>query len=108
MADEDRFDPMFPARPPRRPCAAQRLAGSLGHGSLKVPFARCGDQIARHVSAVASARMGPFHCLDCGEPLMLREPIHKRRHFVHRPDSLCTGETALHRYGKELWRARGH
>ncbi|NML06807.1 hypothetical protein [Sphingomonas sp. G-3-2-10] len=69
---------------------------------LKVPFARCGDKVARHVSAVTSVRQGPFHCLDCGEPLTLRQPIDKRRHFAHRPDSLCTGETALHRYAKEL------
>jgi len=69
---------------------------------LKVPFARCGDKVARHVSAVTSVRQGPFHCLDCGETLTLRQPIDKRRHFAHRPDSLCTGETALHRYAKEL------
>lgn len=74
----------------------------IGQGLLKVPFARCGDGVARHVSAVTSLRQGPFHCLDCGEPLTLRQPIDKRRHFAHRPDSLCTGETALHRYAKEL------
>src|SRR3546814_17245838 len=69
---------------------------------LKVPFARCGDGVARHVSAVTSPRQGPFHCLGCGDVLTLRQPVNKRRHFAHRPDSLCTGETALHRYVKEL------
>src|SRR3546814_17789853 len=28
--------------------------------------------------------------------------LFRSRHFAHRPDSLCTGETALHRYVKEL------
>ena len=101
MSDLDRFDPTYVARP-RRPCAAGRMAQPVGHGLLKVPFARCGDGRARHVSAVTSLRQGPFHCLDCGEVLTLRQPVNKRRHFAHRPDSLCTGETALHLYAKEL------
>lgn len=74
----------------------------VGQGLLKVPFARCSDGIARHVSAVSDIRQGPFRCLDCNEALTLRQPIKKRRHFAHRPDSKCTGETALHRYAKEL------
>lgn len=102
MSDLDRFDPIVLTPPPRRPCAAGRMAQPVGQGLLKVPFARCGDGVARHVSAVTGVRQGPFHCLDCGEVLTLRQPINKRRHFAHRPDSLCTGETALHRYAKEL------
>ncbi len=50
--------------------------------------------------------MGPFTCLDCEEPLTLRRPRNKRAHFAHRPDSLCAGETALHRYAKELLETR--
>ncbi|WP_256587781.1 competence protein CoiA family protein, partial [Pseudomonas sp. FW306-02-F08-AA] len=49
----------------------------------------------------------PFHCLDCGEQLSLRLSRAKRAHFAHRPDSLCTGETALHRYAKELLAREG-
>lgn len=101
MSDLDRFDPMLLTRP-RRPCAAGRMAQPVGQGLLKVPFARCSDGLARHVSAVTGLAQGPFHCLDCSEVLTLRQPINKRRHFAHRPDSLCTGETALHRYAKEL------
>lgn len=86
-----------------RPCAAARFgARAPGHGYLKVPFARCGDGGARHVTAVSALSIGPFTCLDCGESLTLRRPRDKRRHFAHRPDSLCAGETALHRYAKEL------
>jgi hypothetical protein len=102
LSDLDRFDPILLARPPRRPCAAGLIAQPMGQGLLKVPFARCGDGLARHVSAVTGLRQGPFHCLDCGESLTLRQPVNKRRHFAHRPDSLCAGETALHRYAKEL------
>lgn len=93
------------ARTQRRPCAAERLMQQAGSGVLRVPFARCGDGVARHVSTVADVRQGPFHCLDCGEALSLRQPISRRRHFAHRPDTLCTGETALHRYAKELLEA---
>lgn len=78
------------------------MAQPVDQTLLKVPFARCDDGIARHVSAVTGLTQGPFHCLDCGEVLTLRQPINKRRHFAHRPDSLCAGETALHRYAKEL------
>lgn len=102
MSDLDRLTTILPGRPLRQPCAAGRLAQPAGQGLLKVPFARCVDGVARHVSAVTSLRQGPFHCLDCGEVLTLRQPVNKRRHFAHRPDSLCTGETALHRYAKEL------
>lgn len=97
----DRFDPIY-FRPPRRPCSAGRVAPPAIAGDLKVPFARCRDGIARHVSAISGLDQGPFHCLGCEEELTLRRPVNKRKHFAHRPDSLCTGETALHRYAKEL------
>lgn len=100
MSDMGRFDPI--ARPPRRPCDAGRFAARSGAGDLKVPFARCGDGVARHVSLVTGLAQGPFHCLGCEEQLTLRLPVNKRRHFAHRPDSQCTGETVLHRYAKEL------
>lgn len=82
----------------QRPCRAERETPT----GLKVPFARCGDGVARHVAAVPDREMGPFHCLDCGEALSLRRPAKRRAHFTHRPDSDCIGETSLHRYAKEL------
>ena len=92
---------------PLRPCTAGRLAAqATGHGYLKVPFARCADGIARHVTAIPALYVGPFHCLDCEERLTLRRPRDRRAHFAHRPDSLCAGETALHRYAKELLEQR--
>lgn len=87
----------------RRPCAADRFAAqSSANGYLKVPFARCADGVARHVTAVTGLPGGPFTCLDCQERLTLRRPANKRAHFAHLSDSLCTGETALHLYAKEL------
>lgn len=32
----------------------------------------------------------------------MREPAKARRHFAHRSDSRCSGETALHQYAKEV------
>lgn len=88
------------------PCStsvANRLGvRASGYGYLKVPFARCADGVARHVEVVVSPMAGPFRCLHCEELLTLRRPRGKRAHFAHRPDSLCAGETALHRYAKEL------
>jgi hypothetical protein len=72
------------------------------NGYLKVPFARCADGIARHVTSVSKQTIGPFTCLDCEMPLTLRQPSNRRAHFAHRPDAHCAGETALHRYAKEL------
>jgi hypothetical protein len=46
--------------------------------------------------------MAPFVCLGCCEPLILRASRRARKHFAHRSDSRCSGETALHRYAKEL------
>lgn len=45
---------------------------------------------------------GPFHCLECDEALLYRQSRRARTHFAHRPDSKCTGETALHLYAKAL------
>jgi uncharacterized protein (DUF2384 family) len=92
---------------PLRPCTAGRFAAKApGLGYLKVPFARCADGIARHVTAIPALYAGPFRCLDCEERLTLRRPRDKRAHFAHRPDSLCAGETALHRYAKDLLEQR--
>lgn len=72
------------------------------HSGLKVPFARCNDGVTRHVDRIAGRSMAPFICVGCGERLILRESRRARNHFAHRPDSRCSGETALHRYAKEL------
>jgi hypothetical protein len=85
---------------PKRPCSTGLNVGV--RGGLRVPFARCGDGVARHIDRIAQPDAGPFHCLDCDEKLSLRRIRGKRTHFAHRPDSQCTGETALHRFAKEL------
>ena len=46
--------------------------------------------------------MGPFHCLECNEALLYRQSRRACTHFAHRPDTKCTGETALHLYAKAL------
>ena len=90
------------------PCTPIRLddlaTGAPVGLNLRVPFARCADGTARHVTMVSRAEHGPFTCLDCGESLALREPQKARRHFAHKPGSICGGvETVLHRYAKELF-----
>ena len=86
---------------PKRPCPStwQAVADRSG---LKVPFARCGDGVTRHVQRIAGRSAGPFTCLGCDEELILREPRRARNHFAHRSDTRCSGETVLHRYAKEL------
>ena len=69
---------------------------------LLVPFATCGDGEIRHVMQIERTARGPFTCLGCGERLSLRRPTGRRSHFAHRPDSRCSGETALHLYAKIL------
>ena len=90
------------------PCTPIRLddlsTGAPVGLNLRVPFARCADGTARHVTMVSRAEHGPFTCLGCGESLALREPQKARRHFAHKPGSICGGvETVLHRYAKELF-----
>lgn len=67
-----------------------------------MPAARCGDGVTRHVDRVPDRTFGPFHCLECEEALLYRQSRRARTHFAHRPDSKCTGETALHLYAKAL------
>ena len=35
-------------------------------------------------------------CIECGEPLVLRCGEKKRRHFAHRAETSCSGETYVH------------
>lgn len=65
-----------------------------------MPAAKCGDGVTRHIDRVPDRTFGPFHCLECGEALNYRQSRRARTHFAHRPDSKCTGETALHLYAK--------
>jgi len=51
---------------------------------------------------VPDGTLGPFHCLECNEALLYRQSRRARTHFAHRPDTKCTGETALHLYAKAL------
>lgn len=67
-----------------------------------MPAARCGDGVTRHVDRVPDRTFGPFRCLECDEALLYRQSRRARTHFAHRPDSKCTGETALHLYAKAL------
>lgn len=67
-----------------------------------MPAARCGDGVTRHVDRVPDRTFGPFRCLECEEVLLYRQSRRARTHFAHRPDSKCTGETALHLYAKAL------
>ena len=58
--------------------------------------------MTRHVDRVPDGTLGPFHCLECNEALLYRQSRRARTHFAHRPDTKCTGETALHLYAKAL------
>lgn len=58
--------------------------------------------MTRHVDRVPDGTLGPFHCLECNEALLYRQSRRARTHFAHRPDTKCTGETALHLYAKVL------
>lgn len=93
---DQHFAPETPAPPPR-PCVPKP-----DPSGLRVPFAACGDGVVRHVEQITSPRQGPFICLGCEERLTLRLPKVNRRHFAHRSDSRCSGETALHLYAKLL------
>lgn len=88
----------------KQPCVSNYGRGD--RNSLKVPYARCADGVARHISEVSGRHEGPFRCLDCKEQLSFRQYKNKRTHFAHRPDSRCSGETALHVYAKELLRRK--
>ena len=55
------------------------------------------------VRATASIREdGPFSCISCGDPLILRKGDVRCHHFAHRPNSICSGESYQHKLGKIL------
>lgn len=64
---------------------------------LRVEYALGPGGVTRPEAAVKGGR---YTCPCCGEDLILREGSKVRKHFSHRGDSACTGESVLHAVGK--------
>ncbi|MEE3483081.1 MAG: competence protein CoiA family protein [Bacteroidales bacterium] len=41
-----------------------------------------------------------YHCITCGEPLLPRLGDERARHFYHKKDTVCDGESYLHKLAK--------
>ena len=68
---------------------------------LKLPFAVRGEALV-HISEVTSGRQPDCLCPECGEQLIARKGPKLAHHFAHRSGTDCSGETALHKFGKLL------
>ncbi len=44
-----------------------------------------------------------FHCVACGERMIARLGTEVSHHFAHKPNSLCSGETYLHKLAKKVF-----
>ncbi|MBO4308029.1 MAG: hypothetical protein J5848_06950 [Bacteroidales bacterium] len=45
-----------------------------------------------------------YSCIECGEPLIIKNGSKKRKHFAHRCNSNCDGESYIHKIWK--WRLK--
>ncbi|MCR4659496.1 MAG: competence protein CoiA [Bacteroidales bacterium] len=43
-----------------------------------------------------------YRCIECGEPLIIKEGSKKRKHFAHKNNSNCNGESYIHK----IWKKR--
>lgn len=43
-----------------------------------------------------------YRCIECGEPLIIKEGSKKRKHFAHKSNSNCDGESYVHK----IWKKR--
>ena len=43
-----------------------------------------------------------YRCIECGEPLIIKEGSKKRKHFAHKSNSNCDGESYIHK----IWKKR--
>ena len=73
-------------------------------GSRHVPFARCNDDVIRHIDEIEDKSCGPFYCPGCGEQIRLKaaKSVLVVKHLSHTPNTVCNGETALHQYAKRI------
>ena len=45
-----------------------------------------------------------YSCIECGEPLIIKDGSKKRKHFAHKSNSNCDGESYIHKIWK--WRLK--
>ena len=45
-----------------------------------------------------------YSCIGCGEPLIIKDGSIKRKHFAHKSNSNCDGESYIHKIWK--WRLK--
>ncbi|MBO7489891.1 MAG: hypothetical protein J6T88_06410 [Bacteroidales bacterium] len=43
-----------------------------------------------------------YSCIECGEPLIIKDGSKKRKHFAHKSNSNCDGESYIHK----IWKKR--
>lgn len=43
-----------------------------------------------------------YRCIECGEPLIIKDGSKKRKHFAHKSNSNCDGESYVHK----IWKKR--
>lgn len=43
-----------------------------------------------------------YSCIECGEPLIIKDGSKKRKHFAHKNNSNCDGESYIHK----IWKKR--
>jgi hypothetical protein len=44
-----------------------------------------------------------FHCIACNEPMVAKLGTDVAHHFAHKPNSVCSGETYLHKLAKKVF-----
>ncbi|WP_445427977.1 hypothetical protein [Alishewanella sp. HL-SH05] len=57
-----------------------------------------------HIKHVANGKACSCHCIDCGEPLIAynSKTSSKTEYFGHEQDSVCQGESVLHKVAKSI------
>ncbi len=65
---------------------------------LKIPFGQAEDGTI--VTPDEADRAGAYSCPRCTAPLVFRDGAVRRRHFAHRVETSCDGESVLHHVAK--------
>lgn len=68
--------------------------------TLLYEYAKSENDVFTHIDDAIKEHC--YRCIQCGEPLIIKEGTKKRKHFAHKSNSNCDGESYIHK----IWKKR--
>lgn len=70
--------------------------------ALLYEYAKNEHNVFTHIDVAIKGQY--YSCIECGDPLIIKDGAKKRKHFAHKSNSNCDGESYIHKVWK--WRLK--